>query len=62
LVDLQAQMVNFVAAQEERNRLQIHAEQERHDDRWQVWIRWAITPGIPIAVLVLPAWREMSGG
>lgn len=64
-------MQKYVAAQEERNelrreqlrcRLATEAEdrKRKHADRWQVWARWLINPGIPVSAVLYFAWSALK--
>ena len=60
IVAMEMRMAEWTAAQEERNRLQRERHIENREDRWQVWVRWAINPGIPLAV-ILTLFAKMMG-
>ena len=61
LVALEVTMAKWAAAQEERNEIQRQRHDEEREDRWQVWLRWAVTPGLPLAAMILWAWKAING-
>jgi hypothetical protein len=56
------EVARFAAAQEYRNKLVDDREHDRHDDRWQVWLRWLINPGIPVGAIIILMLTLLSEG
>jgi len=59
---LNEEMVKFVAAQTALNAQERRKHDDEHDDRWQVWLRWIISPGLPAGAIILLLWRVMTEG
>ena len=61
LIALEVTMAKWAEAQEVRNAIQRQMHDEEREDRWQVWLRWAVTPGLPLAAMMLWAWKALNG-
>jgi len=59
---LNEEMVKFVAAQTALNAQAKRAHDEEYGDRWQVWVRWLISPGLPAGAIILLLWRVLTEG
>ena len=61
LREIQQQLEKYIAVQEAMNERLTQQHVEAREDRWQVWLRWSITPGLPIAAILGLAWKVFIG-
>jgi hypothetical protein len=59
---LNSEMVKFVAVQTALNQAAKVQHAEEYGDRWQVWLRWLISPGLPAGAIILLLWKVLTEG
>ena len=62
LRDIVRKTDNYLAGQQALNERLARQHDEQREDRWQVWLRWMINPGVPVGAVLIVLWKLLTEG